>query len=66
MTGLESGVVKVLLIPLAGLLFVLFLLALGAIGLAVATAVIAFFGKVGSLLTGRGGRRRARASAQQG
>jgi TRAP-type mannitol/chloroaromatic compound transport system permease large subunit len=58
--------VKVLLIPVAGILFVLFLLVLGTIGLAVATATIAFFGKIGSLLTGRGRRRRERATAQQG
>jgi hypothetical protein len=58
--------VKVLLIPLAGIFFVLFLLVLGAIGLAVATATISVFGKIVSLLTGRGRRRRARATAQQG
>lgn len=57
---------KVLLIPLAGIFFVLFLLALGAIGLAVATGVISVFGKLVSLLTGRGRRRRGRATAQQG
>ena len=57
---------KVLLIPLAGIFFVLFLLVLGAIGLAVAMGVISVVGKIGSLLTGRGRRRRARAAAQQG
>ena len=57
---------KVLLIPLAGIFFVLFLLFLGAIGLAVATGVISVFGKAVNLLTGRGRPRRARATAQQG
>ncbi len=37
---------KVLLIPFAILAFVLFLLVLGAIGLAVATVVLAFFGRI--------------------
>ena len=44
---------KVLLIPLAGIFFVLFLLFLGAIGLAVATGVISVFGKAAD---GRGRR----------
>jgi hypothetical protein len=58
--------VKVLLIPVAILAFVLFLLVLGAIGLAVALSIIWVLGRIGSLLTGRGRRRRARATAQQG
>ncbi len=58
---------KVLLIPLAILAFVVFLLILGAIGLAVALGVIWVLGKVGGFLTGRNRRqRRARATAQQG
>jgi len=58
--------VKVLLIPVAILAFVLFLLVLGAIGLVVALSIIWVLGRIGSLLTGRGRRRRARETAQQG
>jgi hypothetical protein len=59
--------VKVLLIPLAIIAFILFLLVLGAIGLGIALGIIWVLGRIGALLTGRGGRRRgAGASAQQG
>ena len=59
--------VKVLLIPLAIAAFVVFLLVLGAIGLAVALGVIWFFGRMVRLLTwpSRRARRRRRAAAQQ-
>ncbi|HYG97128.1 MAG TPA: hypothetical protein VD741_08475 [Solirubrobacterales bacterium] len=49
---------KFLLIPLAILAFVLFLLLLGAIGLAISFAVLYVFGRAWRLLTGgRAGRR---------
>ncbi|MGD9736981.1 MAG: hypothetical protein AB7V58_15465 [Solirubrobacterales bacterium] len=54
---------KILFVPLAILAFVVFLLILGAIGLAVATTVITIVGKFfqliggGGRLIGRGGRR---------
>jgi len=52
--------VKLLLIPLAILAFVLFLLVLGAIGLAIAFAVISIVGRAWRLVSGgRPGRRRA-------
>jgi hypothetical protein len=47
--------VKILLIPLAIVAFIVFLLILGAIGLAVATTVITIVGKIVQLI-GRGGR----------
>ncbi|MDQ3724329.1 MAG: hypothetical protein M3335_00320 [Actinomycetota bacterium] len=51
---------KFLLIPLAILAFVLFLLVLGAIGLAISFGVIYVFGRIWRLLTGgRPGRRRS-------
>ena len=46
---------KILLIPLAIIAFIVFLLILGAIGLAVATTVITIVGKFFQLLA-RGGR----------
>jgi hypothetical protein len=55
--------VKILFVPLAILAFIVFLLFLGAIGLAVAMTVIAVVGKffqaiaAGVRLIGRGGRR---------
>jgi len=56
--------VKLLLIPLAILAFVIFLLILGAIGLAVAFAVLYVLGKFGRLIArGRPRRRRARSEA---
>jgi hypothetical protein len=60
-------VVKVLLIPLAIVAFVIFLLVLGAIGLAVALSAIWLLGRIVRLLTwpSRRGRRR-RAAAQRG
>jgi hypothetical protein len=45
--------VKLLLIPVAIAAFVVFLLVLGAIGLAIATAVIAAVGKLWRLTFGR-------------
>jgi hypothetical protein len=62
----EASVVKVLLIPLAIVVFILFLLALGAFGLVVSMAVISFFGQLwraisgGGRLIGRGERRLGR------
>lgn len=50
---------KFLLIPLAILAFVLFLLVLGAIGLAVSFAVIYVFGRLWRLITGGRPRRRS-------
>lgn len=50
--------VKVLLIPMAILAFVLFLIVLGAIGLAVSFAVLAVLGRIWRLITG-GGRSRS-------
>jgi len=55
--------VKLLLIPLAILAFVLFLLVLGAIGLAVSFGVIYVVGRVWRLLTGARPRRRSSASS---
>jgi hypothetical protein len=46
---------KILFVPLAILAFIIFLLILGAIGLAVATTVITIVGKFFQLI-GRGGR----------
>lgn len=54
---------KLLLVPLAILAFVIFLLILGAIGLAVAFAVLYVLGKFWSLI-GRGRPRRRRTSAK--
>jgi hypothetical protein len=60
-------VVKVLLIPLAIVAFIVFLLVLGAIGLAVALGVIWFLGRIVRLLTWPSRRaRRRRAAAPQG
>jgi len=53
----DYGDVKLLLVPLAIVAFVLFLLVLGAIGLAIAFAVIYVFGGAWRLVSG--GRRRA-------
>jgi hypothetical protein len=50
--------VKLLLIPLAILAFVLFLLLLGAIGLAISFAVLYVFGRGWRLVTGGRGARR--------
>jgi hypothetical protein len=51
--------VKLLLIPFAILAFVIFLLVLGAIGFAVAFAVLAVLGRLWRLVSGgRPGRRR--------
>lgn len=50
---------KYLLIPLAALAVLVFLIALGAIGLAVAFALISTVGRIWRLLTGRGRRARA-------
>jgi len=59
--------VKLLLIPVAIVAFVVFLLVLGAIGLAVALGTIWLLGRIARLLTWPSRRaRRARASAQQG
>lgn len=56
---------KLLLIPLAILAFLVFLLVLGAIGFAVAFAVLYVLGRIWRLLSaGRPGRRRARRSAE--
>lgn len=54
---------KLLLIPLAILAFVIFLLILGAIGLAVAFAVLYVLGKFWRLIS-RGRPRRRRAAAK--
>lgn len=48
--------VKLLLIPLAIIAFVLFLLILGAIGLAVSFAVLYVFGRAWRLVSGGRGR----------
>jgi hypothetical protein len=45
--------VKLLLVPLAILAFVLFLLVLGAIGLAISFAVLAVLGRAWRLVSGR-------------
>ncbi len=50
MAGGKSKGVKVLLIPFVIVLFVLFLLLLGAIGLAVSMAVLSVFGRLWRLL----------------
>jgi multidrug transporter EmrE-like cation transporter len=50
--------VKILLIPLAIVAFVLFLIVLGAIGLAIAFAIISAVGRVWRLIFRRGGRSR--------
>ena len=56
---------KILLIPLAIVAFVIFLLVLGAIGLAVALGLIWLLGRIGHLLTWPHRRaQRARASAR--
>lgn len=58
----DYGGVKLLLVPLAILAFVLFLLILGAIGLAISFAVLYVFGGAWRLISGvpgRGRRRRA-------
>lgn len=54
----DYGGVKLLLIPLAIIAFVLFLLILGAIGLAISFAVLYVLGGVRRLVTGGRGRRR--------
>jgi len=56
----DYGAVKLLLIPLAIVAFVIFLLVLGAIGLAVAFAVLYVFNRLWRLVSGVGrvGRRR--------
>jgi Flp pilus assembly protein TadB len=65
--GENRRVVKVLLIPLAIVAFVVFLLVLGAIGLAVALGVIWFFGRIVRLLAWPSRRaRRRRTAASQG
>lgn len=55
---------KLLLIPLAILAFVIFLLILGAIGLAVAFAVLYVLGKIWRLVSRAGRPRRRRASTK--
>jgi hypothetical protein len=55
--------VKFLLVPLAILAFVLFLLVLGAIGLAISFGVIYVFGRIWRLITGGRPGRRGRGSA---
>lgn len=60
----DYGAVKLLLVPLAILAFVIFLLVLGAIGLAVAFAVLFVFNRLWRLVSGaRPRRRRARADS---
>lgn len=54
----DYGGVKLLLVPLAILAFVLFLLILGAIGLAISFAVLYVFGGAWRLVTGDRGRGR--------
>lgn len=54
----DYGGVKLLLVPLAIVAFVLFLLVLGAIGLAISFAVLYVFGGVWRLVSG--GRARGR------
>ena len=57
----DYGSVKLLLIPLAIVAFIVFLLVLGAIGLAVAFAVLFVFNRFWRLISGaRPSRRRAR------
>ena len=57
----DYGGVKLLLVPLAIVAFVLFLLVLGAIGLAISFAVLYVFGGAWRLVTrGVPGRRRQR------
>ncbi|HEY8502065.1 MAG TPA: hypothetical protein VIL21_05220 [Solirubrobacterales bacterium] len=51
---------KLLLVPLAILAFVIFLLVLGAIGLAIAFAILYVLGRAWRLLTGVRPRRRAK------
>jgi hypothetical protein len=51
--------VKVLLIPLAILAFVVFLIVLGAIGLGIAFAILATFGKLWRLISRSGSRQRS-------
>jgi len=53
-------VVKVLFVPLAIVAFVVFLLVLGAIGMAVSLAVLAVFGRVWRFLSGADRRDRRR------
>lgn len=53
---------KLLLVPLAILAFVIFLLVLGAIGLAISFAVIYVFGRAWRLLSGGRPRRRSNVS----
>jgi hypothetical protein len=56
--------VKLLLIPLAILAFIVFLLVLGAIGLAISFGVIYVFGRIWRLISGgRPGRRRRESAA---
>jgi hypothetical protein len=56
--------VKLLLVPLAILAFVVFLLVLGAIGLAISFGVIYVFGRIWRLISGgRPGRRRRESAA---
>ncbi|MBA3864803.1 MAG: hypothetical protein H0X42_00395 [Solirubrobacterales bacterium] len=45
---------KILLLPMAIIAFVLFLILLGAIGLGIAFAVLAFFGKLWRLVSRSG------------
>lgn len=60
----DYGPVKLLLIPLAVLAFVIFLLVLGAIGLAVAFAVLFVFNRLWRLVSrARPRRRRAKSPA---
>jgi hypothetical protein len=54
----DYGGVKLLLVPLAIVAFVLFLLVLGAIGLAISFAVLYVFGGAWRLVTGGRGRGR--------
>jgi hypothetical protein len=60
----DYAAVKLLLIPFAIVAFVIFLLVLGAIGLAVAFAVLFVFNRVWRLVSGgRPGRARAKADS---
>jgi hypothetical protein len=52
-------VVKLLLIPMAIVAFVVFLIVLGAIGLGIAFAVLAFFGRLWRLVSRSGSPRRS-------
>lgn len=54
----DYGGVKLLLVPLAIIAFVLFLLILGAIGLAISFAVLYVLGGAWRLVSGGRGRRR--------